>query len=231
MTDTTFTPSHPEHRHGVSLEDTFDFLNTAELDGFGRPVEHLVVLADATAWLEERGLLHPSKRRPIDESPPAGAATVLGRVRSVRAALREIVEALVAEREVDPRALATVNDVLRARSVVQLVPSEDCVALAHQHVGDPLDDALAAVSEPLVSMIASDETDRLRICANDRCGWVFHDTSRTGRRRWCSMASCGNRAKAARHRARRKTADAGATVTDASGGGAAPAPTTGVPPG
>ncbi|HSW41707.1 MAG TPA: CGNR zinc finger domain-containing protein [Patescibacteria group bacterium] len=60
------------------------------------------------------------------------------------------------------------------------------------------------VAEPLVALVARGEADRLRICANDGCRWVFHDTSPTGRRRWCSMASCGNRAKAARHRARKR---------------------------
>ena len=51
--------------------------------------------------------------------------------------------------------------------------------------------------------------ERIRICDNDRCRWVFYDTSRTGRRRWCDMATCGNRAKAARHRARAKAGEAG----------------------
>jgi predicted RNA-binding Zn ribbon-like protein len=44
---------------------------------------------------------------------------------------------------------------------------------------------------------------RLRICAGDECGWLFLDSSKAGRRRWCSMADCGNRAKARRHYARR----------------------------
>jgi predicted RNA-binding Zn ribbon-like protein len=206
-----------EHRHAASLDDTFDFLNTSELDGFGRPVEHLVDFTDATAWLEEHGLLHPSKRKPLDEAAPARAAKLLRHVRTVRSGLREIVEALVAERPVDTQALATVNDVLRARSVLELVPGEGCVALGHRHLGDPLDDALAAVAEPLVALIATGDTGRLRICAHDGCRWVFQDSSPTGRRRWCSMASCGNRAKAARHRARKRAAPTpGTEATDPS---------------
>jgi predicted RNA-binding Zn ribbon-like protein len=201
------TPEHtPEHRHAASLDDTFAFLNTFELDGFGKRVEHLGDFTDATAWLEEHGLLHPSKRKPLDEAGPARAATLLAHVRTVRSALREIVEALVAERPVDQPALATVNGVLRARSVLELVPGEGCVVLGHRHLGDPLDDALAAVAEPLVALIASGDTGRLRICAHDGCSWVFQDASRTGRRRWCSMETCGNRAKAARHRARKREA-------------------------
>jgi predicted RNA-binding Zn ribbon-like protein len=40
--------------------------------------------------------------------------------------------------------------------------------------------------------------DRIRACS--RCGWLFLDSSRGGRRRWCSMNTCGNREKASRHR-------------------------------
>ncbi|MEV0320355.1 CGNR zinc finger domain-containing protein [Streptomyces sp. NPDC050658] len=44
--------------------------------------------------------------------------------------------------------------------------------------------------------------DRIRPCAHEACVLHFFDTSRNGTRRWCSMAACGNRAKASRHYAR-----------------------------
>ena len=40
--------------------------------------------------------------------------------------------------------------------------------------------------------------ERLRSCP--RCDWLFLDTSRGGKRRWCSMRVCGNREKVSRHR-------------------------------
>ncbi|MET9955604.1 CGNR zinc finger domain-containing protein [Streptomyces sp. NPDC006339] len=46
--------------------------------------------------------------------------------------------------------------------------------------------------------------DRIRACAHEACILHFFDTSRNGTRRWCSMAACGNRAKAMRHYARTK---------------------------
>lgn len=48
--------------------------------------------------------------------------------------------------------------------------------------------------------------DRIRPCAHESCVLHFFDTSRNGTRRWCSMATCGNRAKASRHYARAKDA-------------------------
>ena len=82
---------------------------------------------------------------------------------------------------------------------------EDGFPVDHRHVGDPVDDALARLSEALVTELTGGHPERIRICANDTCRWVFYDTSRTARRRWCDMATCGNRAKQARHRARAKT--------------------------
>jgi len=40
---------------------------------------------------------------------------------------------------------------------------------------------------------------RVRECGGTACNWLFLDESRNRSRRWCSMESCGNRAKARRH--------------------------------
>ena len=102
-------------------------------------------------------------------------------------------------------ALETVNRALHARQVIELVPAPDgSISVDHRHLGDPIDDALARLADPLVLELTTGHPERIRICDNDRCRWVFFDASRTGRRRWCDMSTCGNRAKAARHRARTK---------------------------
>ncbi|WP_405967230.1 CGNR zinc finger domain-containing protein [Streptomyces sp. NBC_00015] len=54
--------------------------------------------------------------------------------------------------------------------------------------------------------LLSTAPDRIRHCAHEACVLHFFDTSRNGTRRWCSMAACGNRAKASRHYARAKDA-------------------------
>jgi hypothetical protein len=45
---------------------------------------------------------------------------------------------------------------------------------------------------------------RLKACVGPGCGLVFVDRSRNGSRRWCQMSDCGNRAKGARLRARKR---------------------------
>lgn len=191
-----------DHRHAASIEATLDFVNTAELDGSGRPVESLSTLEDATAWLVEHDFLYSEEARPLGRLSAARQGHLLAHIRDARAAIREVVESLVARRPTAAPAVATVNELLRARPVVELVLTGGSLMARNRHVGDALEDALARLVDPLVESLATGETQRLRVCANDGCRWVFEDTSRTGRRRWCSMASCGNRAKAARHRAR-----------------------------
>jgi predicted RNA-binding Zn ribbon-like protein len=56
----------------------------------------------------------------------------------------------------------------------------------------------AALSMMAVHALFTLPPDRVRAC--NRCGWLFLDSSRGGRRRWCSMSTCGNREKASRHR-------------------------------
>jgi len=58
-----------------------------------------------------------------------------------------------------------------------------------------LDWLLAAVARSAAEIIVEGARARLRTCANPACGLFFSDKSRTHRRRWCSMAICGNRHK------------------------------------
>ena len=206
-------PIDPDHAHEVSLESTFDFLNTDDTeDGF--PADKLPTLDSALSWFVERGVIHnegAERRRDQAAAEPAVAVSELTRIHRVRSALREVADSIAEQRAASLDALDTVNQALHARQVIELIPAPDGVSVDHRHVGDPIDDALARLADPLVHELTAGHAERIRICDNDRCGWVFYDTSRTGRRRWCNMATCGNQAKAARHRARKRAeADADA---------------------
>ena len=72
-------------------------------------------------------------------------------------------------------------------------------------------ETLAAPLRPIVrsaaELLVSDQLDRVRECDGARCTWLFLDQSRNRSRRWCSMETCGNRAKARRHYRRTKADD------------------------
>jgi predicted RNA-binding Zn ribbon-like protein len=75
------------------------------------------------------------------------------------------------------------------------------------HWGGPeqaLDRPLWPIVRSAAELLSSDERTLLRECAAETCSWLFLDRSRSRRRRWCDMATCGNRAKARRHYQRKK---------------------------
>ena len=199
------TEDQGRHGHQASLADGLDFVNTLSYD---KDVVHegLRDAPTAVTWLQRHALLHQEMADAIlaDASDAEGEERLLTRVRRVRAALRELLDAAVERRPPQGSALKEVNRALRAPYVIELVPSADGVSLDHRHEGDPISGAMARLSEAVTRELTGENSRRLRVCANEDCRWVFNDHSPAGRRKWCDMSSCGNRAKAARHREREK---------------------------
>ncbi|HYM49146.1 MAG TPA: CGNR zinc finger domain-containing protein [Candidatus Limnocylindrales bacterium] len=203
--------------HLARLDDGLDFVNTLHFSGshkhtdLDRPKgpthDHLRTPVDALDFLVEHDLLHASARDGLVERyrlAPEEGEHVLGRLRRLRQAMRGILETTVQRQPPSLGDLNEVNRAMRTHYVYELVPGPDGVSLEHRHQGDPVDGAMARLAESLARELIQGQPERLRICDNPECGWVFSDRSRTGRRRWCDMATCGNRAKVARHRARQK---------------------------
>ena len=209
MTD--FIPPY----HYVSVDTALEFVDTIETEK-GVPVDQFTSTGVAIDWLRQHGLLHEPIEAEVEalRRPGPDSDKALARIRRVREALREIVTASVEGRPAAGRAIDLVNRVMLERQRFLLVCG-DGGELDHRHEGDAIADVLARLAERVARQVISPDADRLRVCASDSCDWVFYNSSRTGRRRWCDMTTCGNRAKAARHRARtRDTSPADAeTVT------------------
>ncbi len=211
--DTSLTLEHlpPEvddqgrHGHQASLADGLDFVNTLSFDK-GQEHDGLRDAPTAVSWLQDHSLLHQEMVDLIlaEASDAEAEERLLARIRRVRGALRELLDAAVEQRPPQGGALREVNRALHAPYVIELVPAADGVSLDHRHEGDPVSGALARLSEAVARELTGLNVRRLRVCANEDCRWVFNDHSPAGRRKWCDMSSCGNRAKAARHRARQK---------------------------
>ena len=199
----TTGPHGADHDHAIDLDGALEFINTLDLDD-GQLVEHFVEPADAATWLRDHGLIH-------DVEAGGWAAADLERTRAVRAALRDVVDSVVLERSPAAGSIRLVNEVLDLRPRQQLEIDDGALRIGHRHVASPASEALVPIAEAIVEELATGRPDRFRICANDRCRWTFFDASPTGRRRWCDMSTCGNRAKAARHRARVRSAEAPAS--------------------
>ena len=207
MQDTTpHAPARTDHVHqAVPIETAFDFLNTYELEGDAY-VERLTSLEAAATWLVDHGVVG-HRRWVLRASPDPDGRSAFDRIVAVRSALWDVAHSVAHEEAPEAEAVAEVNRALGARERLELVLAPDGVKLGHSHVGDAVDDALARISEPVVRALGTGHEDRIRICANETCQWLFFDESRTGQRRWCNMKTCGNRAKARRHRERLKSVE------------------------
>jgi predicted RNA-binding Zn ribbon-like protein len=75
---------------------------------------------------------------------------------------------------------------------------------SNQH--DP-DLPLWALALSAADLMTSEAVERVRACHNVECRWLFLDTSKNHTRRWCDMKVCGNRMKARRFKAQRKTSE------------------------
>ncbi len=206
------SPPAPDHVHVADLDTCLEFINTEAYDD-GVPQERLVTVHDAVHFLANHGLGHAEVLR---NQALSDTDAWLERVHASRTAMREVWDAEVLQRTPDQRALDTVNAILRDAPRIELVAGDACCVVGHRHTADdPTGEALARLVQPMVEAIASGTTDRFRICANDGCRWVFTDTSRAGRRRWCDMSSCGNVAKVRRYRSKRRQEAAEASPTGA----------------
>ena len=179
-----------------------DFVNS---DRITRGHDALIDFESFVRWLESARLLDAERAatmRRRAHQQPAGALAVLADARRVRSVLRTLAERGAALQDVRAEALIEINRVLGRSAGTRRLEWQRDGTFARSFV--PVGDAFAGLLIPMVES-ASDalilvELARVRRCADPRCGRVFQDETRNGRRRWCDMATCGNRAKAARHR-------------------------------
>jgi predicted RNA-binding Zn ribbon-like protein len=190
--------AHPEPERPSDL--FVEFANTLELED-GLPVDHVGEPARLAKWLEQNGV---APRLPAARVQPAMPA-----FRELRSLVRDVVARLAAGVEPTAPQLRRLNAVMReGLHYHQVRRAADGARYTIGQVGDELDQARAAIAGSLAHYLADHDVDRLRVCANEGCRWLFVDRSPAGRRRWCDMRVCGNRAKVARHRARARSAPA-----------------------
>jgi len=147
---------------------------------------------DLAAWAD-RSRLTPTPALELDTADVTDA-------RRLRDALWRIALARTGGEQAAAPHLAVVN---RAASRMPLTPAvgpDGTRAWAGTGTGAQL---LSTVARDAVELLTGPYAHRVRMCAADDCSLVYFDTSRPGRRRWCSMEHCGNRHKVRTLRARR----------------------------
>jgi predicted RNA-binding Zn ribbon-like protein len=161
-------------------------------------VEYLERPADLADWLGAAGLI--TGQAQIDEAQIDEA--LLADVRKLREAIDAGVRAAVTGQPFPAAALSELNAWLAA---IPAEPPQLRLSGGVAVLGSPASprqprQVISDIALDAAEVLGTEVRDRLRICPGPGCGGRFADDSPAGRRRWCSMAVCGNRSKAATHR-------------------------------
>lgn len=189
-------------RHAfVAGHPALDFVNTVSHRGDpGRARDRLATLDDAIAWLADAAA---AGALPATTGVAVGRAShgVLRDLAHARENLHAIFAALARGKPPPAPALARLDDDLRRCRAVRRLAATPTGAAWSMAPGAPLSRvALLPIVEAAVELVTGVHAARVSECQGAGCGSLFLDASPTRRRRWCSMADCGNRAKARRYR-------------------------------
>src|SRR4051794_13576072 len=181
-------PDHEYPFHFKAGRLCLDFAATVG-ERWRRSFERLREPADLGRWLVEAGLL---------DAALAVAPRELESARSLREAIYRTAKLAGAGR---PTA-DDLDEINRRATHCPLAPRLDADARVSWSAERPVDAALATLARDAIDLVSGPLATRVRECARPDCALLFVDTSRPGRRRWCSMEACGNRTKTAAYRRR-----------------------------
>jgi predicted RNA-binding Zn ribbon-like protein len=173
----------------IADRPVLDFLPTLAERGHA-DIEYLSTPRSLADWAVQAGIV---------ERPPNVDEAGLRRAKDVREAMFRLVQALI-----DGTGAATADRELVNAAACGPLPTLRLDADGVHRTGD-IDAILAVLARDCLELHDSDDRQALRWCADEHCTRPFVDRSRGSRRRWCGMRGCGDRAKAAAYRQRRRT--------------------------
>jgi predicted RNA-binding Zn ribbon-like protein len=183
--------------------DALDFANTVSWRDTPRAIDHLSNYAQLVAWCKAAGTLtRPAAKiaTKLGTSSPGDAALILAHAHRLRAATLDIGHAVA--NGVDPTKdarSALLREVRASLADAELSANDGALSISY-----PPKNVRAALLGPIawsaLELFSAEHGGRLKQCPPSDCQWLFIDTTKNKSRRWCDMATCGNRAKVHRHR-------------------------------
>jgi predicted RNA-binding Zn ribbon-like protein len=182
------------YKHGFGkVAPWVDLTNSEEWDGFGKFTDHL----SNPRWLHS--FLKHWKFDPL----PAKHIPRLDLLQ-LRRVLRRTAEELAAGQPPNPAHLSKLNHALNVPVRQRLVQNQNGLRTELLPVKKDWRWVMARIAASLGEMLASQQAERIRICANSDCRWIFYDPTKARIKRWCKDRTCGNRARVRRSRALQK---------------------------
>ena len=185
-----------------------DFVNSVGNHLAAHFREYLTSYTDLALWAAHAGVItpdHAERLMALADVHPQEADAALTRAIETREVIFRLLLSSIRNQSPNEADLAAFNATLvNAPARTRIVLEDEHY---HWHFADEvesLDDPLWRIIWATADLLTADQLTQVKICEGDECGWVFLDISRNQARRWCSMADCGNRAKANRYYKRHK---------------------------
>jgi predicted RNA-binding Zn ribbon-like protein len=202
----------PEEHRLLGGRICLDFVNTVDGRSGDHPIHYLSSYADLVRWSVRAGALtEKSAARLLVRSAqePDAADGLFWQALALREALYRIFAAAIARERATAPDLEVVNASLAAAmGQARLVVTGGTLSWGWRDEEGSLDRMLWPILRSAAELVTSPDLAHVRECPGVDCDWLFLDTSKNHSRQWCAMDSCGNRAKARRHYARKRTAHA-----------------------
>ncbi len=179
--------------------------------------DHLHGPDDLLAFAHQAGLVGDAdlpRLRAVLHDRPDAARELFDRARALRQAIFNLFSAVVAQQPADAADLSALNRELAATLGQQRLLAQPDGSYGWGWRPGQLEpvDVLRPIVRSAAELLTSADLVGVRQCAASDCAWLFVDTSRNRSRQWCSMQTCGNRAKARRYYERRRRPDAPASA-------------------
>ena len=181
-----------------------DFLNTRPVQN-GQSVELLPDFDALLRWFQAAGLLTPAEAANVHRrwATSDRARNTLEAAKEVREGLRKQILAWEAGHTVQPSFVEELNRLMADHPVrTRLKATQNEFSKETWFAVIQPEDLLSPVAHSAATLFAEANRERVRKCK--QCVLHFHDTSKKGTRRWCSMQLCGNRLKVAAYAARQR---------------------------
>jgi len=167
----------------------------------GDPEKHAESWSGLVDFLAEKGIVSKARAEELQDLPktdPRSALNLLRLTERLGEGIRFAALAILRGSRVHHEWVEPINQILQVtegHDELQWDGTAWHMGFAGKHEG--LEWLLAALARSAAELISKGARSGLRQCANPNCQLLFCDDSRTHRRRWCSMALCGNRSKVA----------------------------------
>ena len=185
-----------------------DYVNTVNHRRSEHPDELLVSYDALVQWATEAGAISSKTAthlRALAKDSPGRAQATMREAIQLRDSLYDLFLALAEKRIVPESGLAYLNRALNhAAQHARLIRDSPHFRWEWIAPEEHLDSILWLVSRSAADLLTSENLAFIGQCASIDCGWVFVDTTKNHRRRWCDMRVCGNRDKARRYYQRSK---------------------------